>query len=107
MHTRGEQGSMRARRSAVSNAMGWACLHALVLGGCGGKSLAEVPLAQRDTSAIFGGGTRLKAHYLDGGGGARARGFLRYRVEDELPIRRKRERAISLPARDAGLGLFR
>lgn len=62
---------MRARRSAVSNAMGWACLHALVLGGCGGKSLAEVPLAQRDTSAIFGGGTRLKAHYLDGGGGAR------------------------------------
>ena len=62
---------MRGRKSAISNAVGWLSLISGALGACGGKSLAAVPSAQRDTSAIFGSGTRLKAHYLDGGGGAR------------------------------------
>ncbi|HYQ03313.1 MAG TPA: hypothetical protein VER96_31780 [Polyangiaceae bacterium] len=60
---------MWGRRWLVSNVIGWALLQAL--SGCGGKSSTEVPRAQRDTSAIFGSGTRLKAHYLDGGDGAR------------------------------------
>jgi len=43
------------------------------LPGCGGKSeTIEPPAAvHADTSQLFASGTRLKAHYLDGGGGAR------------------------------------
>jgi hypothetical protein len=66
-----KRGPMRGGSFAGSSAIGWVLLQVFALGACGGKSVTEVPRAQRDTSAIFGSGTRLKAHYLDGGGGAR------------------------------------
>jgi hypothetical protein len=63
--------AMWGRSWVVSNVIGWTFLQALALSGCGGNAATEVPRAQRDTSAIFGSGMRLKAHYLDGGDGAR------------------------------------
>ncbi|HET7543397.1 MAG TPA: hypothetical protein VFK05_26165 [Polyangiaceae bacterium] len=58
---------------SVSNTKLWLYLLSGTLAACSGKSVAEVPAGQQsDTSAIFGGGARLKAHYLDGGSGARA-----------------------------------
>jgi hypothetical protein len=62
---------MRARNGVAFNALGRLCLLSGALSACGGKSLTEIPRAQRDTSALFGSGTRLKAHYWDGGDGAR------------------------------------
>jgi len=63
---------MGGRGRAVGIAIGWACLQALALSACGGKAQPEIPPAQTDTSTVFGSGTRLKAHSLDGGSGARA-----------------------------------
>jgi len=45
---------------------------AFIVFACGGKSQISPFVARGDSSALFHSGTRLKAHYLDGGGGARA-----------------------------------
>lgn len=69
-------GRLRGARRALE----WVCASALafVLAACGGKSKEDdgkskedAPSASDDTSSLFGSGTRLKAHYYDGGGGAR------------------------------------
>ena len=63
----GHQGT--SRLAASSAVLG------LALSACGGKSeTATLPplSANGDATLLFASGTRLKAHYLDGGGGARA-----------------------------------
>ena len=46
-------------------------LLALSTQACGGRAEDAPFVVRGDTSTLFGSGTRLKAHYLDGGGGAR------------------------------------
>jgi hypothetical protein len=58
----------RPRRAAM------AAIVCVSLVACGGKSEstpeALIPVARGDSTLLFGSGTRLKAHYLDAGGGA-------------------------------------
>ncbi len=62
---------MRTRPRGM-NARVWAALAlGLGLGACGGKTTRSDTRVRPDTSTLFASGTRLKAHYLDGGGGAR------------------------------------